>query len=209
MTKLLTTLMLAGVAILPAGLEAQQAPSQGAPEVPLTISGTSTVRPWECRVPKYRMTVQPASDYAQPVLDGQSAIKGMSLTIDVNSIDCGIGKMNEHLRKALKADKYGEITFDLGLYDLSSTSTGVDARAKGRLTIDDTTQPVTLDVHLAPGRNGTLRARGQYTLNMKDYGVKPPKLMLGMLKVGKDVKIAFDVNVDETTQVVAARTASN
>ncbi len=204
MRKLLTTLLLGAMAAIPAGLHAQEGQS-GNSQAPLMISGTSTVRPWQCRVPKYQMTVQPASDYAQPVLDGQPAIKSLTLKINVNSIDCGIGKMNEHLRKALKADKYGEITFNLGLYNLTTAGKAVDAKAKGQLTIDATSQPVTLDVHLTPGKDGTLQAQGQYTLNMKDYGVKPPKLMLGMLKVHKDVKVAFDVSVDPTAPVVASR----
>lgn len=203
MNKPLTIFLLVALAGLPAGLRAQQAQSRP----PLTISGTSTVRPWECRVPTYRMTLEPTSGYEQPVLDGTKAIQSLQLTIDVDSIDCGIGKMNEHLRKALRADKYGQIEFDLRLYDLSAASEGIDATAEGQLTIDATSRPVTLQIHLTPGKDGTLQARGQYTLDMKDYGVKPPKLMFGMLKVGKDVKVAFNVSVDQTTPVVASRTS--
>ncbi len=201
MNEHLTALLLIALAASPAGLRAQDTGSQP----PLTISGTSTVRSWKCRVPSYRMTLQPASGYEQPVLDGTKAIQSLDLTIDVDSINCGIGEMNKHLREALEAEKYGQITFNLGLYNLSPASTGVDAQAKGRLTIDATSRPVTLQVHLTRGKDGTLRAAGAYTLDMKDYGVKPPKLMFGMLKVGKDVKVAFDVNVDQTTPLVASR----
>ncbi len=200
----LITVVIATLAATPAGLHAPDADPP-----PITISGTSTVRPWECRVLAYRMSVRPDSSYAQRVMNRKDALDSLDLTIPVDSIDCGIGVMNEHLRNALRVDEHGTITFHLGSYDLGRASPGVDARADGWLTIDGTTRPIALDAHLTLAPDGKLEARGEYTVDMKDYGVKPPKLMFGMLKVGKDVKVAFDVNVDETASGVATRTDDN
>jgi polyisoprenoid-binding protein YceI len=161
---------------------------------PLTISGTSTVRSWECGVPTYRLSVWPDSGYAGAVLDQDKALDSLRLSVPVDSIDCGIGTMNSHMREALQAQKYPSITFRLHSYDLEPASPGVEANMKGSLTIDDATKPVSLDVHLTPNGKGGLDAKGRYSLNMEDYGVKPPSLFFGTLTVGKTVTVAFDVN---------------
>jgi hypothetical protein len=38
-----------------------------------------------------------------------------------------------------------------------------------------------------------LRVTGKYELNMKDFGVKPPTLMLGTMRVGEKVTVNFDL----------------
>ena len=40
---------------------------------------------------------------------------------------------------------------------------------------------------------GTLRVTGTHELRMTEYGLKPPTLMLGSMKVGDKVTVAFDL----------------
>jgi hypothetical protein len=38
-----------------------------------------------------------------------------------------------------------------------------------------------------------LHVSGVYELRMTDYGLKPPSLMFGRIKVGETVKVGFDL----------------
>ena len=38
-----------------------------------------------------------------------------------------------------------------------------------------------------------LRVTGSYDLNMTEYGLKPPTLMFGRIKVGETVTVKFDL----------------
>ena len=40
---------------------------------------------------------------------------------------------------------------------------------------------------------GVLRVTGRYELNMKEYGIKPPSLMMGTMRVRERVKVGFDL----------------
>jgi polyisoprenoid-binding protein YceI len=41
--------------------------------------------------------------------------------------------------------------------------------------------------------NGTVRMKGSKQFKMSDFGVKPPSLMLGTMKVGDMVTVSFDL----------------
>jgi polyisoprenoid-binding protein YceI len=140
------------------------------------------------------MTVRPTTGFASGVLEGREAVDTLTFEADVESIDCGIGKMNKHLRKALKSGEFPVIRFDLDIYDVTPGDEGIGVRAEGTLTIAGVSRPVELRVDV--GRDGeALRVTGMKPINMEDYGVEPPSLMLGTLRVDKQVHVAFDVAV--------------
>jgi len=41
--------------------------------------------------------------------------------------------------------------------------------------------------------NGLLHVTGTYDLKMTDYGLKPPTLMFGRIKVAETVKVKYDL----------------
>lgn len=168
-----------------------------APGGALEILGTSTVGGWKCR----EATIQPAT--ASPGgLPGQPPAvepleRGMTLRFPVHDIDCGDAVMNDHLRHALKADRHPTISFALTSDQLEravqagSTPVAVD----GALTIAGRTEPVRtqLTVTAAPGH--AFRVKGEQSLRMSAFGVKPPSLLLGALKVRDLLRVAFDIVV--------------
>ena len=158
-----------------------------------TIDGTSTVRSWKCSVP-HTLATSPVAG-ADEVLAGESAVQAVIVTVDVAAIDCGNGKMNDHLRNALKAKEHPTIEYRLSSYDLARAEPDVQATVHGTLTIAGATEPITLQVGLAKDASGALRAAGQQQLAMTKFGVKPPSLMMGTMKVGDEVRVSFDVLV--------------
>jgi polyisoprenoid-binding protein YceI len=45
--------------------------------------------------------------------------------------------------------------------------------------------------------NGVVRFKGSKVFNMTDFGVKPPSLMLGTMKVRDPVTVSFDLVLSE------------
>ena len=63
-------------------------------------------------------------------------------------------------------------------------------QAEGTLTIAGQSQPAILPGKLYPGGGG-LWLDGQYTLKMSTFGIKPPTMMMGTIKVGDAVTIRY------------------
>lgn len=162
----------------------------------LTIAGSSTVRSWSCEVP-HSLTSTPEAGSADAVLSGAVVVKTLTLDVDVAAIECGNGTMNNHLRKALKAGEHPGIRYQLSSYDLARAEAGATVVAQGTLTIAGSTLPITMDVMVKPDGSGALRATGQQEIVMSQFGVKPPTLMMGTMKVGDAVRVSFDVVLDD------------
>ena len=50
-----------------------------------------------------------------------------------------------------------------------------------------------MNAQAKPGDNGALVVSGTQELRMTEFGLQPPKLMLGTLKVDERIKVGFDV----------------
>lgn len=157
----------------------------------LWFEGTSTVRAWTCTAPQLEALIVAESNPVA-VLDGQKSVRTVQLTIPVARLDCnGNRTMNGHMWKALNAEQHATIEFTLTSYDVVKT-TPASGTLAGTLSINGRPRPVTIPVEFASAE-GALRVTGNYALKMTDWGVEPPKLMLGTLKVGETVTVQFDL----------------
>lgn len=170
----------------------------------LTIAGTSTLRSWSCEATDFTMTPEPVRGFEAGVLRGERALRTVWLTVSVASIECGNGTMNDHLRKALKLEDHPHITYALTTYETKGAEGGLAVASEGRLTIAGEERPIEMDVAVTPDGAGGLRIRGEQEIRMTDFGVQPPRLMLGTLKVGDEVTIAFDMPLALAPAAVAA-----
>lgn len=159
----------------------------------MTIDGTSTLRSWECDVSSFSVAPSPPSGFEDGVLQGKRSLETVTLVFPVNAIECGNGTMNDHLRKALEADEHPQIRYRLSKYDIANAESGMAVKANGELVIAGTARPIEMAVTVTRDANGAIRVRGEEQVKMTDFGVKPPKLMLGSLKVGDAVNVKFDV----------------
>ncbi len=188
------TLAIAAVAVaLSAWAQAQVALSL-TPASQLWFEGTSTVRGWKCAAGTMTATVDAASaDAARAILAGEKAVRTVRLVIPAAQLDCKNGTMNGHMLKALNAEQQKTIAFTLSAYDLTGDAAARHGSLQGTLSINGTDQPVTLATTFEDAGNGALRVKGSHTLQMTKFGVKPPTLMLGTMKVGDAVTVGFDL----------------
>ena len=162
------------------------------PESRIWVEGTSSVRSYSCEA----AAVLGSVDAAVPALVATSlegAVRGAEVVVDVAGLDCGNGTMNDHMRKALKAGEHGTISFRLNDYRVVATGPEAQVQIDGVLVIAGKEQQVTIDGTATDAAAGALRVKGSHAIKMTDFGVKPPSLMLGTMKVHDPVKLNFDI----------------
>jgi hypothetical protein len=169
-----------------------QTPLVGQSSATVTISGTSTVRNWSCPAEAVVKVTPGTSGEAAPGFP--SGVQAVALTVSVKDIECDNDTMNGHLRTALKEKTYKQIAYQMKRYTMAA---GGLATVSGQLTIAGVTRPVTFDVKLTSSGGG-LRSVGETTIDMTQFAVVPPTVMLGQLKVGKIVRVKFDARLQPT-----------
>lgn len=157
------------------------ASTAGAQTLDFTISGTSTIRGWTCTAKGNVATT--AGTGAQKALPGYATgVASAKVTLLLKDFACPNDEMREHLHQAMKAEAFPEVVFTLDKYDAAADV----AQASGTMTIIGKTLPVTFPVSLKGGE-----ISGETRLDMTAYGVEPPVVMMGLLKVNPQVRIQF------------------
>lgn len=190
-TRLFGRLALMAI-VVPAGIAwtADRAGLALQPESKLWVEGTSSVRSYTCRAARVEGAVatQPGST-SLAIADLENTVKGADVSVSVAGLECGNATMNGHLRKALKAETSPRISYRITSYDVTPAGA---VKLNGTLSIAGTDRPVSIDA-TAANEGGRLRVKGSRQLKMTDFGVRPPTLMMGTMKVHDPVTVRFDV----------------
>jgi polyisoprenoid-binding protein YceI len=197
---------IAGIALIAGAVsgEAQTARvSLAAPPASrLWIEGTSNVHDWECNATAIDATID--IDAAGLAAPAPKLLKKVSVKIPVSAIKCGHDKMDDNMRKALKADKNAEILFTMASAEAAAEGKEFTLKMTGKLAIAGQENEVTMDVAATRLADGTIKAVASLPVKMTAFGVKPPTAMLGTIRCGDEVKVKFELMVGP--RVVAAAT---
>jgi polyisoprenoid-binding protein YceI len=153
------------------------------PNIDFSVSGTSTVRGWTCTA-KGVIVVTPGKGAAVPGFP--KGVETATVTVPVKAFICPEEEMREHLLQAMKADTFPEIVYRLEKYDVAPAQ----IQASGSMTITGVTQAVGFPVVLKPSPQG-VQIEGNTRLAFKTFNLDPPVVMLGLLKVGPQIRIEF------------------
>jgi polyisoprenoid-binding protein YceI len=155
-----------------------------------SIHGSSSLHDWESTIGKVEF-----SGSAQKTGKTLKAITNGKVIIPVESIKSKEGKvMDKKTFEAFKSDKNPNIT-----YTFSNAQVKVDAAqnvaitASGNLCMAGKTLPVSITAKGKMLPNGDLQLSVSYKLKMTDYGMEPPKAVLGTIKVGDEVTVIFNL----------------
>lgn len=146
-------------------------------ESSMKVTGTSTLHDWEINVESFT---------AQATLKGE-ALENARFTAQVKSMKSGTSAMDDNTYKALKNDKHPQITFQ----STSVTGTAGQLVIKGNLTIAGSTKPITMNATLDKANEKSMTVKGKYTFKMSQFGIDPPKAMLGTIRTGDEVTIDY------------------
>jgi polyisoprenoid-binding protein YceI len=161
---------------------------KGAPESRVWVAGTSTVKSFKCAAPAQDANLLSAGEPATAEL--AKLVSAADVKIEIEKLDCGNGTMNEHMRKALNAKDNPTIAFKLSGYQITNGTITV----KGMLTINGQERAVEMNGNVSE-ENGVVRTAATREINMTEWGVKPPSLMMGTMKVRPQVTIGYDIVV--------------
>jgi polyisoprenoid-binding protein YceI len=169
-----------------------------APGAQLAVDGDSTVRTFTCKAQKLDVKLQVNEGASLAPEQLAQALSGLSFELPTAQLDCANDTMNGHLREALKAKENPSITFKMASYTAGAPQADGRRvlRIRGNLTLAGATRPVELTAIASPTPNG-LRVQGRHALRMTEWGVKPPSLMLGTMKVKEAVAIRFDLALQQ------------
>jgi polyisoprenoid-binding protein YceI len=159
----------------------------------LSFEGTSTLHTFQCKTTKIEATVQADPAYAAAKLSQlKRPLRTVDIVIPVKSITCGSKGLEDNMYKALKADRFPEIRYDMSTYEVpSATDDGVTLQSVGKLTIAGQQKTISMVIRAGRQGHGNATAVGTQDLLMTDFGIKPPVFMLGTLKTGNKVVVSF------------------
>jgi polyisoprenoid-binding protein YceI len=186
-------LMFAFVAVLPVRAAAQDA------SAPLTVAsatvslaGTSNIHEFTASSTEVRVTrlsvahgVGGAGVLAAALNPG--AVEAFAIAIRTTSLSAPREGIDKNMHKALKAAEFKDITFKLARLEAKPT-----LRAIGTLNIAGVDREIAFDLKTVATAT-TLTITGEVPLLMTDYGIAPPKAMLGMLKTDPKITVTFEV----------------
>lgn len=199
-TALALTALFAGAGVA----KAQSVRLAAAPESKLWIEGGSNLHDWHCQADSLDAQID-ADEAILKAAPAPTLLKKVSVKVPVRSLKCGSGKMDDNLYKALKADDAPQISYILGTFEVQpGASDSYTLKTVGQLTIAGTEKTVNMDVVTKKLENGSLRADGELSLLMTDFGVKPPTALLGTLRTKNEVKVKFQLLVGPQAVTAAA-----
>ncbi len=153
----------------------------------VSVTGTSSLHDWE------EIAEQKSGTMALG-LNGESfSINALDFAVEAESLKSGKSGMDKNTYKALMTDKHKQIVYKYESTK-SISSSGANSYkvvAVGKLTIAGKTNGIEMDLDLKVDGDKVL-LKGSKALKMTDYGIEPPKALMGTIKTGDDIVVHFD-----------------
>lgn len=189
----------------------------------LRMEGTSNIHDWQVESSLIGGYFEAGPNF--PVEPGQAAAPGkyeakaepFVMVRSLKSIEKDgkpySDRMDEVMYEHLKAqsDPRARITFRLTSLTLKEAAKSKEAPyvfdAKGDLVVAGVTNQVAFPVNILPLGDKKLKISGSGAVKMSDFKIDPPapKIALGMIKTGDEVKLIFEWVVGQRTAAAAAK----
>jgi hypothetical protein len=164
----------------------------------LWLNGTSNVHEFEGRTKGMTFVLlgdssapAPADAAALEALIRASGVHGAELTVPVKTLHSGKDGLDKNMWKALQADAHPDIRFHLTRYTVTGNAGDtLRIRGEGTLEIAGTQKPDTLEARAWRAAEGVW-LQGRDDLRMTSFGVKPPTMMMGTMRVHDPVTVQY------------------
>lgn len=203
MTHRLCSLMALGCAlaiglyaVVPTAAAREEAPSSllrlGSSRI--SIAGTSNIHAYTASTTAARIVrLQVArgalgANFWEEILK-PGAIEAFEIAIPAVTLSSPKEGLDKNMHRALKVTEHPDIAFRLSRLENGSSSGAL--RAIGTLSIAGVEREVSLDLK-TQRTESTFTVTGVVPLLMTDFGITPPKAMLGMLKTDPKVTVTFE-----------------
>jgi hypothetical protein len=171
----------------------------------VTVNGTSTLHDWSAKSSNiggnitFKFNVAPD---ATPKIIREAIIANpdcaVDVTIEVKSLKSGDKGLDNKMYEALKQKNNPSITYRLTKLELAKDANADQSRFEvqttGELTVAGTTKELQMPMVLEVVDGQHLKISGSTSMKMTTFNVKPPTAMLGTIKSGDKIKVAFEWN---------------
>ena len=159
----------------------------------ITIAGTSNVHDYTATTSIAKVTrVQLGAATAGPdfwdAVQMPGGLQAFDVTIPAESLKSSKDGLDKNMYKALKTKEHADITFRLARVE----GRPGELKAVGTLRIAGVERDVTLPLKTIRKGNA-LAVSGALDVLMTDYGIAPPKAMMGMVKADPKITVTFEV----------------
>lgn len=166
----------------------------------LYLEGTTNVNRFTCASVQ---AFSPATIEMTPMGDGCSvSFAHAVMNLHITSMDCGSKGINKDMQQALRADTHPDIRLQLERALVSSPQAVIDSNgwtpvtASTLITIAGVTKPVKIRLKAKSTGHNRYQFVGSRELQMSDFGVDPPKALMGLIQVNDVITIHFDLTVE-------------
>ncbi len=176
----------------------------------LWLEGDSSIHRFEATAEVLQLDTEVAAPASTSPLDpgvllhdagAAGKITKLVLTIPIENLDSPTVGLSAQLQKTLKIKTQPNIVFTLDAYTVHQDAEDASkfiVTGKGKLSVAGVTKPLDLAMSgiLADGHVAIV---GEKRLLMTDYGIKPPTLMFGRIKVVDEIVIKWELKITLTT----------
>lgn len=162
------------------------------PDSEVVIAGTTNVNQFNCKynLEELELPVRLVYDEKKEQIQFKNA--GLKLANDC--FDCGGKNINKDFRALLKSEQYPVVELKLLYVDTPSNGqkkigVGMEIKIAGVTRIYETKLDCELERNICV--NGTL------PIKLTDFGLEPPKKVLGMIKVDNEIKVNIALQLNE------------
>ena len=157
------------------------------PDSELIISGSTNVNKFDCK-----FNIGHISEAKQiKFISEEHTIKFSNLKLELltEGFDCGNKRMNSDFQDLLLCEKYPEIVIELDRIESISSEY---AKAFIKVHLAGKSNSYNLPVVI-----NNDRFKGKFKMNIRDFGLVPPKKALGLIEVDEMIEVQFDLRISQ------------
>lgn len=153
------------------------------PQSELFIAGSTNVNKFNCQ-----FNIDLISDWKKIKFsreDNFLNFKDLKLNLLIDGFDCGNKRMNADFQELLMCDIYPEIQISIDRIELISheyTKTYITVELAGMK-----------NYYELPVETSTNTYKGRFKMNIRDFGLEPPKKALGLIEVDEQIEVIFNL----------------
>lgn len=130
-----------------------------------------------------------------------ATVLGADVSIPVVTLKSGENGLDKNMYKAMNVEKFPDIRFNMisaVVNDSADTvKDGIPLKTTGSLTIAGETRNIVMNAVLHNSPAGGMVLTGTKPIVMSNFGIKPPTMMFGVIKVGDKVKVHFSLRLKQ------------
>lgn len=201
--------------LVPGSIRGEGSVLRPSAESVLVMRGSSNVTDWRCRGTSLEAEMHVAApiEKINAVIDriedgnigvwmatpsaGRFPPPTFEMRIPIAALRCGSRGIERDMSRALKSDQYPTIDFRftelLGYIEHDIDRNVYQTRIRGEISLAGTTRSMEIAVMAQRLDRECFRLQAELPLRMTDFGIVPPTVLLGVVKVRDDLNVRFDL----------------